>query len=74
MAAAERKMTRLGPMYGPAWTVGASELSSKVQVMGHGVPSVSDSDKIPEDPQVLPRGPVMVLEPGPVLGPLSRVY
>ena len=42
--------------------------------MGHGVPSVFDSDEIPEAPQVLPRGPVIVLEPGPELGPLSRVY
>ena len=42
--------------------------------MGHGVPSMSDSDEIPEAPQVLPRGSVMVLEPGPELGPLSRVY
>ena len=42
--------------------------------MGPGVPSVSDIDGIPKAPQVLPRGPVMVLEPGPELGPLSRVY
>ena len=44
--------------------------------MGPGVPSVSGIDKIPEAPQVLPRGPVMVLESGPELGlgPLSRVY
>ena len=42
--------------------------------MGPKVSSVSDSDEIPEAPQVLPRGPVMVLEPGPELGPLSRVY
>ena len=44
--------------------------------MGPEVPSVSDSVEIPKAPQVLPRGPVMVLEPGPELGlgPLSRVY
>ena len=44
--------------------------------MGHGVPSVSDRDEIPEAPPVLPRGPMMVLEPGPELGlgPLARVY
>ena len=44
--------------------------------MGPGVPSVSDSDEIPEAPQVLPRGPMMVLKSGPELGmgPLSRVY
>ena len=42
--------------------------------MGPGVPSVSGIDEIPEAPQVLPRGPVMVLEPGPELGPLARVY
>ena len=42
--------------------------------MGPGVPSVSDSVETPEAPQVLPRGPVMVLEPVPELGPLSRVY
>ena len=42
--------------------------------MGPGVPFVSDSVEIPEAPQVRPRGPVMVLEPGPELGPLSRVY
>ena len=41
--------------------------------MGPGVPSVYDSVGIPEAPQVRPRGPVMVLEPGPELGPLSRV-
>ena len=41
--------------------------------MGPGVLSVSDSGEIPEAPQVLPRGLVMVLEPGPELGPLSRV-
>ena len=73
-AVAERMMTRLGPMCGPAWRAWASELSSEVQVMGHGVPPVSDSDEIPEAPQVLPRGSVMVLEPGPELRPLSRVY
>ena len=33
--------------------------------MGPEVPSVSDSDEIPEAPQVLPRRPVMVLEQGP---------
>ena len=42
--------------------------------MGPGVPSVSDIDETPEAPQVLSRGLVMVLEPGPELGPLSRVY
>ena len=73
-ATAERMMTRLGPMCRPAWRAWASELSSEVQVMGHGVPTVSDSDEIPEAPQVRPRGPVMVLESGPELGPLSRVY
>ena len=36
--------------------------------MGPGVPSVSDRVEIPEAPQVLPRGPVMVLEPGPMMG------
>ena len=41
--------------------------------MGPGVLSVSDSAGIPKAPQVRPRGPVMVLEPGPELGPLSRV-
>ena len=42
--------------------------------MGLGVPSESDNDEIPEAPQVLPRGPEMVLGPGPELGPLARVY
>ena len=42
--------------------------------MGSGVPSVSGIDEIPEAPQVLSQGPVMVLEPGPELGPLARVY
>ena len=42
--------------------------------MGPEVPSVSGIDETPEAPQVLPRGPVMVLGPGPELGPLSRVY
>ena len=44
--------------------------------MGPKVPSDSDIDEIPEAPQVLPRGPVLVLEPGPELGlgPLARVY
>ena len=44
--------------------------------MGPGVPSVSDIDEIPEASQVLPRGSVMVLGPGPELGlgPLTRVY
>ena len=43
---------------------------------GPGVPSVSGIDEIPEAPQVLPQGPVMVLDPGPELGlgPLARVY
>ena len=43
---------------------------------GPGVPSVSDIVKIPEAPQVLPRGSVMVLGSGPELGlgPLARVY
>ena len=36
--------------------------------MGPGVPSVSDIDEIPEAPQVLPQGSVMVLGPGPKLG------
>ena len=42
--------------------------------MGPEVPSVSNSVEIPEAPQVRPRGPVMVLELGPELGPLSRVH
>ena len=44
--------------------------------MGPGVPSVSGIDEIPEAPQVLPRGSVMVLGPGPELGlgPLAQVY
>ena len=44
--------------------------------MGPEVPSVSNIDEIPEAPQVLPQGPLMVLEPGPELGlgPLARVY
>ena len=44
--------------------------------MGPGVPSVSGIDETTEAPQVLPRGPVMVLEPGQELGlgPLSWVY
>ena len=46
--------------------------------MGPGVPSVSDIDEIPEAPQVLTQGPVMVLvsglELGLGLGPLARVY
>ena len=41
--------------------------------MGPGVPSVSDNDGIPEAPQILPLGPMMVQELGPELGPLSRV-
>ena len=41
--------------------------------MGPWVPSVYDSVEIPEAPQVRPQGPVMVLEPGPELGPLSLV-
>ena len=42
--------------------------------MGPGVPSMSGIDEIPEAPQVLPRGSVMVLGPGPELGlgPLAR--
>ena len=43
-------------------------------MIGLGVPSVSGIDETPEAPQVLPRGPVMVLEPGPELGRLSQVY
>ena len=73
MAEAERDMTRLGPMCGPSWRAGPSYLSSEAQAIGPGVPSVSGIDKIPEAPQVLPQGPVMVLEPGPELGPLTRV-
>ena len=46
--------------------------------MGPGVPSVSNIVETPEAPQVLPRGSVMVLGPGPKLGlglgPLARVY
>ena len=42
--------------------------------MGPGVPSVSGINEILEAPQVLPRGPVMVLGPGPEMGPLARVY
>ena len=44
--------------------------------MGPGVPSVSGIDEIPKVSQVLPRGPVMVLEPGQELwlGPLFRVH
>ena len=42
--------------------------------MGPGVHSVSGIDEIPAAPQVLPQGPVMVLEPGPEMGPLARVY
>ena len=44
--------------------------------MGPGDPSVSSIDEISEAPQVLPRGPEMVLGPRPELGlgPLSRVY
>ena len=47
-----------------------------VLVTGLGVPSESGIDEIPEAPQVLPQGPVMVLEPGPELGlgPLTQVY
>ena len=76
MAEAERKMTHLGPMCGPAWRVEPSELSFEAQEMGPGVPSVSGIDEIPEAPQVLPQGPEMVLGPGPELGlrPLARVY
>ena len=36
--------------------------------MGPGVPSVYGIDEIPEAPQELPRGSVMVLGPGPELG------
>ena len=45
-------------------------------VTGPGVPSESDIVEIPKDPQVLPQGPEMVLEPRPELGlgPLARVY
>ena len=42
--------------------------------MGLEVPSVSNIDEIPEAPQVLPRGPEMVLGSGPELGPHARVY
>ena len=38
--------------------------------MGPGVPSVSDNVGIPEAPQILPLGSVMVQELGPELGPL----
>ena len=41
--------------------------------MGPGVPSVCGNVEIPEAPQILPLGPVMVQELGPELGPLSRV-
>ena len=69
---AEKKMTRLGPMCGPAWRARPSQLSSGAQVMGPGVPSVSDNVGIPEAPQILPQGPVMVQELGTELGPLSQ--
>ena len=39
---------------------------------GPEVPSVSGNVRIPEAPQILPQGPVMVQELGPELGPLSR--
>ena len=39
---------------------------------GPEVPSMSDNVGIPEAPQILPLGPVMVQELGPELGPLSR--
>ena len=74
MAEAEREMTRMGPMCGPAWRAGPSYLSSEAQAMGPGVPSVSSIDEIHEAPQVLPQGPVMLLEAGLELGPLARVY
>ena len=40
--------------------------------MGPDVPSVSGNVGIPEAPQILPLGPVMVQELGPELGPLSQ--
>ena len=70
------RMTRLGPMCGPAWRVEPSYLCAVALVTGPGVPSESGIVEIPEAPQGLPREQELVLGPKPELGlgPLARVY
>ena len=73
MARAEMSRTPSGLMFGPAWRAGPSCVFSKAPGKGPGVPSSSDTSRIPEPPQGRQPGPLQAvyLYEGPENGHLQ---